>query len=96
MASDASADKLAKQFKELPLVDKYPNCFPDINPFDIYRSHITSLLHNITGVEPKVIYGALQWTATLDKGDLVLAIPALRVKGKPDALGKEWMDKVGR
>lgn len=96
MASDASVDNLAKQFKHLPLVDKYPNCFPDINPFDIYRSHITSLLHKITGVEPKIIYGALQWTATLDKGDLVLAIPALRVKGKPDALGKEWMEKVCR
>ncbi|KAI1844508.1 hypothetical protein JX265_009997 [Neoarthrinium moseri] len=93
MAADASVDQLAALLKDLPPLDQYPNCFPAINPVDIYRSHITSILHKITGVDPKVIYPALQWTATLDKGDLVLAIPALRVKGKPDALGKEWMDK---
>ncbi|KAI0128276.1 arginyl-tRNA synthetase [Xylariales sp. AK1849] len=93
MASDASVALLTKQFKDLPVIDSYPNCFPDINPVDIYRSHITTILHGITKVDPKIIYPALQWTATLDKGDLVLAIPALRVKGKPDALGKEWLDK---
>ncbi|ODA81664.1 hypothetical protein RJ55_00166 [Drechmeria coniospora] len=93
MASDASFDGLAKKFEHLPLLDRYPSCFPDINPVDIYRSHITSILHDITGVDHSIIYPALQWTATLDKGDLMLAIPALRVKGKPDALGKEWLDK---
>ena len=66
----------------------------DINPVDIYRAHITSIMHDITGVDKSIIYPALQWTATLDKGDLMLAIPALRVKGKPDDLGKQWLDKV--
>lgn len=94
-ANDRSFDNLVKQFQHLPLIDRYPNCFPDINPTDVYRSHITSILHDITGVDPKIIYPALQWTATLDKGDLMLAIPALRVKGKPDDLGKQWLDKVG-
>ncbi|PNY28486.1 Arginine-tRNA ligase, cytoplasmic [Tolypocladium capitatum] len=92
-ANDASFDSLARQFQHLPLIDRYPNCFPDINPTDVYRSHITGILHDITGVDPKIIYPALQWTATLDKGDLMLAIPALRVKGKPDDLGKQWLDK---
>lgn len=94
MASDASVDNLAKEFKDLPALDKYPNCFPDINPVDIYRSHITSILTKITGVDSKIVYPALQWTATLDKGDIVLPIPALRIKGKPDALGSEWVSKV--
>ena len=94
-ANDASFDNLVQQFQHLPLIDKYPDCYPDINPTDIYRAHITSILHNITGVDPKIIYPALQWTATLEKGDLMLAIPALRVKGKPDDLGKQWLDKVG-
>ena len=94
MATEASFDNLAKQFKHLPLVDKMPNCYPDINPVDIYRAHITSIMHDITGVDKSTIYPALQWTATLDKGDLMLAIPALRVKGKPDDLGKQWLDKV--
>ncbi|KAK8041650.1 Arginine--tRNA ligase [Apiospora rasikravindrae] len=93
MASDASVDNLAKEFKDLPPLDKYPNCFPDINPVDIYRSHITSLLAKVTGVDSKIIYPVLQWTSTLDKGDIVLPIPALRVKGKPDALGAEWLAK---
>ncbi|PHH82913.1 hypothetical protein CDD82_4347 [Ophiocordyceps australis] len=93
MASDASFEKLADQFKHLPLIDKYPNCFPDINPVDIYRAHITSILHDITGVDKTIIYPALLWPATLEKGDLTLAIPALRVKGKPDELGKQWLEK---
>ncbi|KAH8674325.1 arginyl-tRNA synthetase [Xylariales sp. PMI_506] len=92
MASDAAFDNLVQKFQHLPPLDKYPNCFPDINPVDIYRSHLTSLLHKVTGVDPKIIYPALQWTATLDKGDMVLAIPALRVKGKPDELGKKWLE----
>lgn len=94
MATDASFESLAAQFQHLPLLDRYPSSFPDLNPIDIYRSHITSILHEITGVDAGVIYPALQWTATLDKGDLMLAIPALRVKGKPDELGKQWLDKV--
>ncbi|KAK7952836.1 arginyl-tRNA synthetase [Apiospora aurea] len=93
MASDASVDNLAKEFKDLPPLDKYPNCFPDINPVDIYRSHISSLLAKVTGVDSKIIYPVLQWTSTLDKGDIVLPIPALRVKGKPADLGAEWLAK---
>ncbi|KAK9423025.1 putative arginine--tRNA ligase [Seiridium unicorne] len=95
MATDTSVDNVTKQLKDLslPPLDKYPNCFPEINPIDIYRSHLTSILHKITEVDTKVIYNALQWTLSLDKGDLVLAIPALRVKGKPEELGKKWLEK---
>lgn len=93
MASDASFDNLARQFKHLPLVDRYTGCFPDRNPVDIYRAHITRILHDITGVDAAIIYPAVQWTATLEKGDATLAIPALRVKGKPDELGKQWLEK---
>ena len=77
-------------------VPKYPNSYPSLNPVDIYRSHITKILAQITGVDTSIIYPALQWTQTLDKGDLVLPVPALRVKGKkPVELAKEWVDKVG-
>ncbi|PFH61430.1 hypothetical protein XA68_17416 [Ophiocordyceps unilateralis] len=93
MATDASFDSLAKRFQHLPSIDRYPGCFPDRNPVDIYRAHITSILHGITGVDPSIIYPAVQWTATLDKGDLTLATPALRVKGKPDELAKQWLEK---
>lgn len=70
---------------------------PTFNQFDIYRSHITELLAPITGVDAKIIYPALQWTQTLANGDLMLPVPALRIKGKkPDAVAKEIVEKVRR
>ncbi|KAM5351139.1 hypothetical protein ACJ41O_003862 [Fusarium nematophilum] len=91
-----NADALADQLQRLGIdqIASYPNCHPDTNPVDIYRSHITGLLHDITGVDPKIIYPAIQWTQTLDKGDAIVAVPALRVKGKkPQELAEEWVAK---
>ncbi|WYZ40969.1 hypothetical protein EsH8_IV_001310 [Colletotrichum jinshuiense] len=90
------ADQLTAQLEKLSIsnLESFPGCYPDVNPIDIYRSHITSLLHDVTGVEKTIIYNALQWTQSLDKGDLVLAIPALRIKGKkPAELTAEWLEK---
>ena len=76
-------------------IPRFPETYPEINPADIYRSHITELLTPLTAVEPKVIHSALSWTATLDKGDLLLPVPALRVKGKkPKEFAQEISDKV--
>lgn len=76
-------------------VPQQPNTHPALNPVDIYRSHITELLAPVAGVDPKIVYNALQWTNTLDKGDLVLAAPALRLKGKkPDELATDLAAKV--
>jgi arginyl-tRNA synthetase len=77
------------------MTDKYPNCYPELNPFDFFRAHLTNVLADITGVDPAIIYPALSWTSSLEKGDLILAAPALRVKGtKPDELAKQWAEKV--
>ncbi|KAL2123569.1 hypothetical protein VTJ04DRAFT_4024 [Mycothermus thermophilus] len=76
------------------MTDKYPNCYPELNPFDFFRAHLTNVLADITGVDPAIIYPALSWTSSLEKGDLILAAPALRVKGtKPDELAKQWAEK---
>jgi len=76
-------------------VPPFPNAYPALNPVDIYRAHITDLLAPITGADPKVIYPAIQWTQTLDKGDCVLPVPALRLKGKkPDDIAKNIVDNV--
>src|SRR6266480_991597 len=76
-------------------VPRLPNTNPALNPVDVYRSHITELLAPIVGVDPKIVQNALQWTQTLATGDLVLPVPALRVKGKkPDELAKEIGEKV--
>jgi len=94
----AAESSLAETLKGLSLTTpqpKYPNSYPDVNPVDIYRTHLTSILTEVTGVDAKIIYPALQWTQTLEKGDLVLPIPALRIKGKkPDELAAEWLAKV--
>ncbi|KAK4973348.1 arginyl-tRNA synthetase [Elasticomyces elasticus] len=91
-------DELTSSLRALGLesLPKYsnPNTYPTLNPVDLYRSHITDLLAPITGVEPDVIYGALQSTQSLDYGDLMLAAPALRLKGKkPDAVANEIVDQ---
>lgn len=101
MATDVSQSTwLAQKLESLQLgsqLTPYANCFPESNPVDVYRSHLTDILTKVTGVDAAIVYPALQWTQTLEKGDLVLPIPALRVKGrKPDELAAEWMSKVPR
>ena len=94
----SSADELATSLQKLGLENKlesFPNCYPELNPTDVYRAHITSILADITGADKSVIYPQLQWTMTLDKGDLILPVAALRIKGKkPQDLALEWAEKV--
>ncbi|KGQ02108.1 hypothetical protein PAAG_11057 [Paracoccidioides lutzii Pb01] len=63
-------------------VSQYPNCYPSVNPVDRYRAHIAELVAEALGVDSQAVYPRLQWTNSLDKGDLVLAAPALQIKGK--------------
>ncbi|TAQ84852.1 hypothetical protein B7494_g6825 [Chlorociboria aeruginascens] len=92
-----ATESLSAQLDSLNLgapLPNYPNCYPEVNTVDIYRAHLTSILTGVTGVDAEIIYPALQWTQTLEKGDLVLPIPALRVKGrKPSELAAEWVEK---
>lgn len=96
----STTEDLSKNLQALGLkeqLDTYPNSYPELNPTDVYRAHLTSILTEITGVDKSIIYPVLQWTQTLEKGDLVLPVPALRVKGKkPNELAEEWAAKVLR
>ena len=65
-----------------------------VNPIDGYRQHVAELLAPITGVSVEEIIPRLQTTITQDKGDLMLAVPALRIKGKPPGeLATAWAEK---
>lgn len=65
------------------------------NPNDLFRTQISHALHELTGVEPSKIFAALAWTNTLDKGDLILAIPRLLIKGiDPAKKAVEWAESV--
>lgn len=93
----SSVDELSSTLKQFGLeeIPSFPNSHPTINPIDIYRAHITALLAPITGADPQIIYPQIAWTQTLDKGDCLLPVPALRIKGKkPDQLAKEICEKV--
>jgi arginyl-tRNA synthetase len=94
--SSAAVDELTKLVADLSVeTTQFSGCYPNNNPLDIYKAHIAKILHGITGAEHKIVYGALQWTTGLDKGDFMLAAPALRLKGKkPDELAAEWAEKV--
>ena len=75
---------------------QFPNSHPQYNPLDHYRPHIASLLAKITGVDPLIVYPAVSLTQTLDKGDMVVAVQALRIKGQqPQALAEKWASEVG-
>jgi arginyl-tRNA synthetase len=77
--------------KPLPL---YSGAFPSINAVDIFRCAITEELAKITDLDPGLIYPALEWTSTLDKGDVLLAVPRLRVKGSPAEKATSWATAV--
>lgn len=98
MATASGINQLLLKLDNLTLdsiSEKYPVTHPDINPYDLYRVHVSEVLAPITGVAADKIHPVIQWTNALDKGDFVLPIPALRIKGaKPDALGAEWAAKV--
>lgn len=73
----------------------FPESNPTTNPVDIFRSFIAATLGPIGGVDVQLIYSSLEWTQSFEKGDLILAIPRLRIKGKkPDQIAKEWAEKV--
>ncbi|PSN62768.1 putative arginyl-tRNA synthetase, cytoplasmic [Corynespora cassiicola Philippines] len=63
------------------------------NPVDEYRSHISELLADLTGGEPAVIKSALQSTQILGKGDLNLAVPALRLPGNPNDTARKIQEE---
>lgn len=98
MAKPAGIDQLTTLVSGLSLdsiAEKYPQAHPEINPLDFYRAHVSNVLAGISGVDSQIIYPAINWTTGLDKGDFVLAVPALRLKGqKPDALAIKWAEEV--
>ncbi|CAL5868071.1 uncharacterized protein PFLUO_LOCUS2294 [Penicillium psychrofluorescens] len=73
---------------------KFKDCFPSLNPIDIYREHLSEELAKVSGVDADKIFPRIAWTATLEKGDLSLAIPSLQLKGKnPKELCTEFAAK---
>lgn len=98
MAKDGSflGERLSALQIDPRLLD-LPESHPEFNPVDIYRCFVSAHLANITGIDRNTIYTALQWTQSLERGDLILAVPRLRVKlGTPSELAKRWAEEVSK
>lgn len=64
-----------------PAVSAYAAVFPSVNPLDGIRITIADEVARIAGVGKALAFDCLDRTATLDTGDLLLAVPRLRVTG---------------
>jgi len=92
------AKSVTSNLGNLEVEDKAaPALAEDLNPLEPYRVHIAQLLSKISDVSESVIYPAVQWTSGLDKGDLILAVPAMRIKGgNPAALAQTFAESVSQ
>ncbi|SCU82028.1 LANO_0B04896g1_1 [Lachancea nothofagi CBS 11611] len=92
MSTSSIASQLEKMSIQEPPVSE--GSFPQVNVVDLMRNYITVELSKISGVDAKLIYPALEWTNTLDRGDLLIPVPRLRIKGaNPKDLAIEWSEK---
>ena len=70
---------------------------PDTNIVDFMRNYIAQELHGVSNVDTSLIFSALEWTNGLDKGDLLLPVPRLRVQGaNPRELATNWAERLPR
>lgn len=79
----AGPDYLAQLAPDLAMdnvTNSYPATQPDINLLDAYRAHLSNIFTQFSGVYKSTPYRALMWTQSLDKGDFIFALPALRIK----------------
>ncbi|CAI4058920.1 hypothetical protein SKDZ_04G5410 [Saccharomyces kudriavzevii ZP591] len=91
-----STESMISQLKKLsiaePAVTK--DSHPEVNVVDLMRNYISQELSKISGVDPSLIFPALEWTNTMDRGDLLIPIPRLRIKGaNPKDLAVEWAER---
>ncbi|SCU82859.1 LAMI_0C01156g1_1 [Lachancea mirantina] len=91
MSSGQSA--LASELQKLSLEQpqKLEGSFPEYNVVDFMRNYISEELSKISGVNASLIFPALEWTNTQERGDLLIPVPRLRIKGaNPKDLAVEW------
>ncbi|CCE63289.1 hypothetical protein TPHA_0E01970 [Tetrapisispora phaffii CBS 4417] len=92
MSTEHISQQLTKLSLALPAVVEGSN--PDVNVVDLMRNYISQELSKISGVDTKLIFEALEWTNTPERGDLLIPVPRLRIKGSnPKDLATEWAEK---
>ncbi|CAI4038202.1 hypothetical protein SMKI_04G5420 [Saccharomyces mikatae IFO 1815] len=92
----ASTENMISQLKKLSIAEPAvaKDSHPDVNIVDLMRNYISQELSKISGVDTSLIFPALEWTNTMDRGDLLIPVPRLRIKGaNPKDLAVEWAEK---
>lgn len=91
------SSSIVSQLKKLSIEEptKVAESHPDVNVVDLMRNYITQELAKISDVPAEQIYPALEWTNTLERGDLLIPVPRLvRKKGiNPKEIAEEWATK---
>ncbi|GAV51726.1 hypothetical protein ZYGR_0AF01970 [Zygosaccharomyces rouxii] len=91
------SNTFAKHLQKLSINDPpvFEGSHPEANVVDLMRNYVAEELSKVSGVEAKQIYPALEWTNTLDRGDLLIPVPRLvRQKGiNPREIAQEWAQK---
>lgn len=96
LMSAPATNTISAQLQNLSIQEptKVEGSHPDVNVVDLMRNYITQELSKISGVDPSLIFPALEWTNTMDRGDLLIPVPRLRIKGSnPKDLAADWASK---
>lgn len=67
--------------------------YPEYNVVDLCRNYIAGQLSKLTGVDKKIAYDSLAWSIVLEKGDLIVPLPRLRLKGDLVQMAKDLAAK---
>lgn len=92
---DSITANLSKLGLDQPKVQ--PQSYPTYNPVDIFRNYITSELHKLSAIDESLIFESLDVPSTLEKGDLIIPVPRLRIKGvNPKDKASEWASQFDK
>ncbi|KAI7850352.1 hypothetical protein BDC45DRAFT_518620 [Circinella umbellata] len=75
---------------KLDTVPQLPGTSPETNVMDVFKNVIATQMNQISGVDTKLLFDALDLPRSLENGDLAIAVPRLRVKGNPAQFAQEW------
>lgn len=86
----ASVDTISASMAKLGLQEStaVAGAYPKYNVVDVMRCYITDELHKLSGIAPEIIFPALDTPSTLDKGDLLVPLPRLRLPKGTDFKAK--------
>ena len=95
MSVSAISDELKKLGLSQP--DPVKESLPEYNIVDVFKNYITDELHRITEADKSIIFDALDTPKVLDQGDIIVALPRLRIKGiKPNEKSQEWAEQFNK